>query len=153
MNSTRGRTWRLALIVAGVVVAIDQLLKALVEDNLVLGQDEKLIGPINITLVHNEGVAFGLADGGGVPVFLLGLVALGLMIGVFAYSADRPGAWLAMGLLAGGALGNLADRVRIEAVTDYIDFPAWPAFNLADIAITVGVALLAFSLIREPKET
>jgi signal peptidase II len=88
-----------------------------------------------------------------VPVLLLGLAALALMLGVFAYSADRPGVWIAMGLLAGGALGNLADRVRIDSVIDYIDFPAWPAFNFADIAITVGVALLAFSLIREPQTT
>jgi signal peptidase II len=153
VSSTRGRAWRLALIVAGIVVAVDQIIKAIVDNNLVLGQDETLIGPVNVTLVHNEGVAFGLAGGGGVPVFLLGLVALGLMVGVFAYAADRPGVWLAMGLLVGGALGNLADRVRIEAVIDYIDFPAWPAFNLADIAITVGVGLLAFSLIREPEAT
>ena len=115
-----------------------------------LGQDEQLIGPVDLTLVHNDGVAFGLAGGGGVSVLLLGLIALGVMIGVFAYAAERPGVWLAMGLLAGGAAGNLADRVRIDSVIDYIDFPAWPAFNFADIAITVGVALLALGLLREP---
>ena len=152
MSAARERGWRLALATAGIVVAIDQVLKALVEENLVLGQDEQLIGPVELTLVHNEGVAFGLADGGGVPVLLLGLIALGVMLAVFAYAADRPGMWFAMGLLAGGAAGNLADRVRIDSVIDYIDFPAWPAFNFADIAITVGVALLAWGLIREPAE-
>ena len=152
MSAARERGWRLALATAGIVVAIDQLLKWLVEDNLVLGQDEQLIGPVDLTLVHNDGAAFGLAGGEGVSVLLLSLLALGVMIGVFAYAADRPGMWLAMGLLLGGAAGNLADRVRIDSVIDYIDFPAWPAFNLADIAITVGVALLAFGLIREPPE-
>ena len=151
MSAARERGWRLALATAGIVVAIDQMLKALVVENLVLGQDEQLIGPVDLTLVKNDGVAFGLADSGGAPVLLLGLVALGVMLAVFSYAADRPGMWLAMGLLAGGALGNLADRVRIEAVIDYIDFPAWPAFNFADIAITVGVVLLALGLLREPK--
>lgn len=150
MSAARLRAWRLALVVSGLVVALDQALKALIEANLVLGQDEGFIGPVELTYVRNEGVAFGLAGDGGIPVLILGLVALGVMIAVFAHSADRPGMWVAMGLLAGGALGNLADRVRIDGVIDYIDFPAWPAFNFADIAITVGVALLALSLLREP---
>ena len=152
MTGARGRAWRLALAVAGIVVAIDQVLKALVEEHLVLGEDRVLLGPVDLTLVHNDGVAFGLAGGGGVSVLLLGLVALGVMLAVFSYAADRPGMWFAMGLLAGGALANLADRVRIESVIDYIDFPAWPAFNFADIAITVGVLLLALGLLREPAE-
>ena len=152
MSGARGRAWRLALALAGAVVAIDQMLKALVSDHLVLGQDEKLVGPVDLTLVLNDGVAFGLAGGGGVSVLVLGLVALAVMGGVFAYVADRPGMWVAMGLLAGGAVGNLADRVRIDAVIDYIDFPAWPAFNFADIAITVGVLLLALGLLRAPAE-
>jgi signal peptidase II len=57
--------------------------------------------------------------------------------------------WTAAGLLAGGALGNLADRIRADAVTDYIQIGAWPAFNLADVAVTVGVILLALSYLRE----
>ena len=57
--------------------------------------------------------------------------------------------WIAVGLLAGGALGNLADRVRAGAVTDFIDLPLWPPFNLADMAITAGVALLAWAYLRE----
>lgn len=150
MSAARERAWRLALALAGIVVAIDQVLKALVEENLVLGQEVTFIGPVELTHGHNSGVAFGLANDGGLPVFLLGLIALGLMLAVFAYSADRPGMWPAMGLLAGGAAGNLADRVRIGEVNDYIDFPAWPAFNFADIAITVGVVLLALALLREP---
>ena len=57
--------------------------------------------------------------------------------------------WVAVGLLAGGALGNLADRIRADAVTDYVAIGSWPPFNLADVAITVGVAILALSYLRE----
>ena len=150
MSATRARAWRLALALAGLVVAADQGLKALVEANIALGEDRDLLGPIQLTHVGNEGVAFGLAGDGGVLVLLLTMVALGAILAVFALSAERRGMWVAMGLLAGGAAGNLADRARAGAVTDYIDLPAWPAFNLADIAITAGVAILALGLLREP---
>jgi signal peptidase II len=59
--------------------------------------------------------------------------------------------WVATGLLAGGAIGNLADRIRVEAVTDYIAIGSWPAFNLADVAVTAGVLLLAYAYVREPQ--
>jgi signal peptidase II len=58
--------------------------------------------------------------------------------------------WVAAGLLAGGAIGNLADRIRVDAVTDYIAIGSWPAFNLADVAVTAGVLLLAYAYVREP---
>ena len=75
------------------------------------------------------------------------IVALALVLVWFAVDPARPGLWLAVGLLAGGALGNLADRVRADAVTDFIDPPLWPTFNLADVAITLGaVALVLVSL-------
>ncbi len=70
---------------------------------------------------------------------------------VFARNPTRPGMWVAAGLLAGGALGNLADRVRADAVTDYIQIGSWPAFNLADVCVTAGVLLLALSYAREPE--
>ncbi len=73
-----------------------------------------------------------------------------MFVGVlFARNPTRPWMWVAVGLLAGGALGNLADRVRADAVTDYVAIGSWPPFNLADVAITVGVAILALSYLRE----
>ena len=72
---------------------------------------------------------------------LITVVALALVLIWFALDPSRPGLWLAVGLLAGGALGNLADRVRADAVIDFIDPPLWPAFNLADVAITPGAGL------------
>ena len=75
--------------------------------------------------------------------------ALALVGMLFARNPTRPGMWVAVGLLAGGALGNLADRVRAGAVTDYVDLLSWPPFNLADVSITLGVVLLALSYLRE----
>lgn len=149
MNRESNRAWRLAGVVCGLVVAADQGAKALVESRLVPGQEVEVLGPLQLTLSHNRGVAFGLAgDGGGAlaVVAVLALCAIGVL---FARYSSRPGMWLAAGLLAGGALGNLADRVRVGAVTDYIDVLSWPPFNLADVAITVGTALLAIALLRE----
>ena len=81
----------------------------------------------------------------------LTLGALGLLVGYFAAHATRPELWLPVGLVVGGALGNLADRVRIGAAIDFLDPPLWPAFNLADIAIVVGVALLVFAILLAPE--
>jgi signal peptidase II len=144
------RAWRLAGALCGVVVALDQAAKALVEANLVPGEEIEVLGPIGLTLAHNRGVAFGLADGGGTALVALTVVALIFVIALFAHDPNRPGMWLAIGLLTGGALGNLADRVRVGEVTDYVDVLSWPPFNLADVAITLGVIVLALSYLREP---
>jgi signal peptidase II len=143
------RAWRLAGALCGLVVVLDQGAKALVEAHLVPGEHVDVVGPLGFTLAHNRGVAFGLASGGGAALIALTVAAL-LFVGVlFARNPTRPGMWVAVGLLAGGALGNLADRVRAEAVTDYVDFLSWPPFNLADVAITLGVVVLALSYISE----
>jgi signal peptidase II len=76
-------------------------------------------------------------------------VALALLLAWVALRPSAPWMWLAAGLLAGGALGNVVDRVRDGAVTDFLDPPLWPAFNVADVAITIGVAALALSVLRE----
>jgi signal peptidase II len=144
------RAWRLALALCGLVVLLDQATKAIVEANLVPGEHADVVGPLRLTDSHNTGVAFGLAGGSGAGIVILTLAALGLILVLFAREPDRRTMWVAVGLLAGGALGNLADRARVDAVTDFIDLPAWPPFNVADIAITAGVALLAWIYLREP---
>jgi signal peptidase II len=137
--------WRLAGALCGLVVILDQAAKAVVEANLVPGEHVDVLGPLSFTLAHNHGVAFGLASGGGAILVALTVAAL-LFVGVlFARNPTRPWMWVAVGLLAGGALGNLADRIRAGAVTDYIDVFSWPPFNLADVAITLGVVVLALS--------
>ena len=149
MTGGGNRAWRLAGALCGLVVVLDQGAKALVEARMVPGQHVDLVGPLGLTLAHNMGVAFGLASGSGTALIALTGAAL-LFVGVlFARNPTRPGMWVAVGLLAGGALGNLADRVRAGAVTDYIDFLSWPPFNLADVSITLGVAVLALSYLLE----
>jgi signal peptidase II len=147
--SSAARAWCLAGVVCGLVVAADQAAKAIVEAQLAPGQHVDVLGPVGLTLSHNTGVAFGLAGGGGGALVLFTIAALAVVGVLFAREPTRPGMWLAAGLLAGGALGNLADRIRAGAVTDYIDIGSWPNFNLADIAITVGVALLAIAFLWE----
>jgi signal peptidase II len=150
VSGSRGRAWRLAAALCGLVVVLDQAAKALVEDHLVPGQQVDVVGSaVGLTLSHNQGVAFGLASGSGVPLIVFALLALAFVGFLLSRDPDRPGMWVAVGLIAGGALGNLADRVRAGAVTDYVAIGSWPPFNLADVAITAGVALLAFIYLRE----
>lgn len=150
MSSSGSRAaWGLAAALCALVVAGDQAAKAAIEANLVPGENVDVLGPLSLTLAHNDGVAFGLAGGGGVALVVLTLVALAFVGFLFARDPSRPGMWVAIGLLAGGALGNLIDRVRTGEVTDYLDVLSWPPFNLADIAITLGVVVLALSYLTE----
>ena len=146
MRGYRHLIW--AGLLAAAVVIIDQVSKGLVTDRIEKGEVVNVLGPLDFTLTFNDGVAFGLAGGGGIFVILLASIAL-VALGVFIASAPESNlTWVAGGLILGGAAGNLIDRVRLGHVTDFILFPNWPAFNLADCAITVGVILLAWSLIR-----
>jgi len=149
VSGARARAWRLAGALCGLVVVLDQAAKALVEANLLPGESVEVLGPLEIVLSHNTGVAFGLASGGGAGLVVLVGLALAVVAYLFSRDPTRWGMWVAAGLLAGGALGNLADRIRADAVTDYIQIGAWPAFNLADVAVTCGVILLALSYLRE----
>ena len=149
MSGARARAWRLAGALCGLVVVLDQAAKALVEANLLPGESVEVLGPLEIVLSHNTGVAFGLASGGGAGLVVLVGLALAVVAYLFSRDPTRWGMWVAAGLLAGGALGNLADRIRADAVTDYIQVGAWPAFNLADVAVTCGVILLTLSYLRE----
>ncbi len=151
MSPRAKRAWLLAGALAVAVVALDQLAKALVEANLVTGERVDVLGPLELMLSHNSGVAFGLASGGGEVLILFSVAALGVVGYLFARDPARPGMWVAVGLLAGGALGNLIDRVLEGAVTDYVDFLAWPPFNLADVAIVAGVLLLALLYLAQPQ--
>jgi len=147
--SASARAWCLAGVLAAFVLAVDQAAKAAIEARLVPGEDVDVLGPLGLTLSHNAGVAFGLAGGAGAPLILITLAALGVVAYLFARDPARPWMWVATGLLAGGAIGNLADRIRADAVTDFVDLPPWPPFNLADVAITAGVLLLVFVYLRD----
>lgn len=142
------------LAVAGAVLALDQGSKAIVNEALERGERASLALGFDLVHVRNEGIAFGFLDDGGALVIAVTAVTLAVFVAWFATHPSRPWLWLGVGLLAGGALGNLIDRLRGEGVTDFLDPPAWPAFNLADVAITAGVAvllLLAFASEEEPE--
>jgi signal peptidase II len=147
--SERRRAWLGAGALCALVVALDQIAKALVEANMFAGEHVDLLGPLGLTLAHNRGVAFGLASGGGALLVALTVAALAFVAVLFARNPTRPGMWVAVGLLAGGALGNLIDRVRVGEVTDYIDLLSWPPFNIADVAVTLGVVVLALTYAGE----
>jgi len=130
--------------VVGLTVAIDQATKAIAVASLARGEEVNVFLGLDMTHVRNEGVAFGALEGGG-PV-LVGVIAIALagLIAYFVLNSAVPFLWLAVGLILGGALGNLADRAREGAVIDFIDPIAWPAFNLADAAIVIGVLALLY---------
>lgn len=134
--------------VAGAAVGADQLTKWIVVEALRVGDGHEIVGPLAIRHVHNSGIAFGLFSGSVGPVVLVtGLIVLALVV-FFARSARRhPFLTTALGLLIGGSVSNLVDRVRNGHVTDFIDFDYWPAFNLADTFIVLGVALLFLSFV------
>jgi signal peptidase II len=145
-RQNRAQAWSWALALTGAVVAVDQLTKQLAATGIERGEPVDVLFGFELANVRNKGVAFGLLAGGKVPVMLLTLAAIGLLAVYFSLHLTRPGVWAAVGLVSGGALGNLADRVRSGSVIDFLDPPLWPAFNVADIAIVGGVALLAMTL-------
>jgi signal peptidase II len=131
-----------ALATAGLVVALDQGTKQLVDRNILPGDQVAVVPGLHLTNTRNTGVAFGALEGGGLIVAILIGLSLALLIAYFAANRTKPWLWLPVGLLLGGALGNLADRARAGAVIDFIDPVAWPAFNVADACIVVGVFAL-----------
>jgi signal peptidase II len=131
-----------ALAVCIAVIAADQVSKAVVRASLATGHHTGSFLGFRIAHAKNTGVAFGFLGGGGALVIAVTVLALGLVLVWFWRSPDRPGLWLAAGLIAGGALGNLIDRIRLGSVTDFIDPPLWPTFNVADMAITIGAVII-----------
>jgi signal peptidase II len=140
-----------ALATAGLVVAVDQATKQLVVTNIARGDQLELIPGLDLTNTRNTGVAFGALEGGGVIVAILIGASLALLLAYFAVNRDRPWLWLPVGMLLGGALGNLADRAREGAVIDFIDPIAWPAFNVADSCIVLGVLVLLWVVEDRPR--
>lgn len=138
------RAWRLAAVVTATVVLADQATKQIVVASLARGEHRNVFLGIDLTNARNKGVAFGALGGGGTLVTALTIAAVALLAVYFAFSASRSGLWLPFGLVVGGALGNLADRAREGAVIDFIDPIVWPAFNLADACIVVGILGLLY---------
>lgn len=140
-----------AALVAAVVLAADQASKALVRGSLARGEERSILPGVDLVNVRNRGVAFGLLDDGGVLLVAVAVVALLALLAFFVTHLGRRLVWLPVGLLLGGAAGNLIDRAGQGAVTDFVDLPLWPAFNVADVSITAGVLALLYVLEGPPR--
>ena len=143
---TRRAAFARAIGVIAIVLIIDRITKRAVNGGIAIGDVHKFLPAVNLVHVQNSGVAFGFFSGGGALVLVLTLAALGALVVYFLLRPTRPGLWLPTGLLVGGAVGNLIDRVTSGSVTDFIKFPLWPAFNVSDMAITFGVLALLYVL-------
>jgi signal peptidase II len=141
-----------AVATAGAVVAVDQATKQIAIASVGRGESVNVFFGLDIANTRNTGVAFGVLEGGGLLVGLLIGASLAILLAFFAFNLGRPWLWLPVGLLVGGALGNLADRARDGAVIDFIDPVAWPAFNLADASIVIGVLGLLY-VVDRPRRT
>ena len=145
----RGAVLR-AVVLAVLVLVADQVSKALVRGSIGRAERVDVIPGVDFVNTRNSGVAFGFFSGGGAVVALVAALALIALLVFFATHLARPLVWLPTGLLVGGAAGNLIDRAREGAVTDFVDLPLWPAFNVADAAITIGVLALLYVLEGPP---
>jgi signal peptidase II len=148
----------LALVAVGLAaVAADQLTKHIVTSTLQLDEGTHVLGPLWIHHVQNSGIAFGLFASATAVVIVLTAIAVAWMLAYFARSGGRhPILPVALGLVIGGSVSNMLDRVRLGHVTDFIDLRFWPAFNLADSFIVIGVGLLLAALLaaeREPRRS
>ena len=153
VSAARTRRTPLALVapVAAAVIAVDQLTKSLAVDRLADG-DHPVFWTLRFNLALNSGLSFGQGRGLTPYITVLGIVLVAGLV-VWSRRLTSPAMAVAVGFLLGGACGNLADRLfrgHDGAVVDFIDFQWWPVFNVADIAVFCGAALLIVATLREP---
>ena len=141
----------LALALASSVLLVDQVLKRLVEGFMSLGESIPLIpGVLHLTYVTNDGGAFGILAGRGYVLLIASGLALAFVLWMLLEGPPTRAMAVACGLILGGAVGNLLDRLIAGEVIDYVDLRVWPVFNAADTAIVLGAAtLLLFALRSE----
>jgi len=150
-SAGRGCPQTLFCLVAAGTFGLDQLAKAAARARLEAGSSVPVLGKwLQLTLTHNAGSAFGLVSGRWWLVAVGVLVCGAILIYMLARGsrAASHGQVLPLGLVLGGSLGNLADRLRTGGVFDFVDLRVWPVFNVADMAITVGVVVLAVGVMR-----
>ncbi len=147
------RVWLLVALVAGIVIVLDRLSKHAIEHSVVPGEEQRFLPGVELVNTRNQGVAFGFLPGSHLAVTILIGIALLVLLAYFALHTRMRLIWLPTGMLIGGALGNVIDRLRHGAVTDFIKLPlGWPPFNLADSSITIGIVIL-FLVIDHSRRT
>ena len=154
LNRPQGK-WRNVVFgcIALLVILADQLCKTWIKANLAVGQSLFDTGFFRIVRVHNTGAAFGIFKDHNLTLIIVAFVGIiVILLLVFLLCSrwsflDSMLVMSAIGLVMGGTIGNLIDRLRQGYVTDFIDFKVWPAFNIADSAVTVGVIIIAYCII------
>lgn len=158
LSAIFGNRYAKLLLIAGTVCIVDQLVKALIVSTVPVYQTISVIpGFFNLTHIYNPGGAFGFLSGSPSELrhfffVIASVVAMGLIL--FLYAKTPPGHGLlefGLSLILGGAVGNIIDRIRIGKVIDFLDIYVkgihWPAFNVADSAITIGIGLFIYHLL------
>lgn len=135
------------------VLLLDQISKIMISLSMYQGESIPLLPPVlYLTCVHNYGVAFGLFANKAMLLAIIAVVlTVGVIVGYRNLPLERRIVRFGSALIIGGALGNLLDRVRLGYVVDFFDLRFWPVFNLADMAIVAGAALLIWDLLRSSK--
>jgi signal peptidase II len=151
--ASRRRTilkWSLLVVVAAIVLTIDLVTKSLAEQHLVLGESRKILPFLYLERTANTGVAFGLLSGKGALIIVANVIALAVVVFYVAVERRYLLGAIAGGLIIGGSLGNLYQRVIADGrVTDFLKFPHWPNFNMADVFVDLGIAVIFIGLIVE----
>lgn len=147
-DPARRRAAGRALLVCVVVIALDQITKHTLGTWLEPGQVRHVIPGLKLVYERNSGVAFSFLAGTGALVYVVTVAALAALITFLLLRPGRKLLWLPTGMLVGGAVGNLIDRVTMGSVIDFIKLPHWPVFNLADTSITFGVIILVLVIER-----
>ena len=141
----------MTFLAASLVFVLDRIAKIAVASNMSYGQSIKILPNIfHFTFILNNGTAFGLFKGANAALAVLSVAVITLII--FYVLKNKTSGFvnsLALGLILGGALGNLFDRVRFGCVIDFLDFRVWPVFNVADSAITIGTVILAWNILKQ----
>ncbi len=148
LDREAGYGYRLMALIAVVVLVVDQLTKMIVRAAIPMGDTVDVVPGIQLVNTVNTGIAFGLFPGSQTAVAVLTLIAIGvigvLLVGFAGRHALVP---IGGGMLLGGSIGNLIDRIGRDGVTDFIAIGPWPQFNVADIGVTVGALLLVLALV------
>jgi len=133
------------------VLIADQATKVIVENTVDVGERHQLLPGVAIELTRNTGVAFSIGGGTSILVVLATILAVSGLCAFFFFNRAQRAIWLPAGLMLGGAIGNIIDRFRHEAVTDFINLPVWPTFNIADVSIVAGVLAMIVITWKEPE--
>lgn len=151
--STKRRTiikWSVLVVTIAVAIAIDLVTKRLVEQHLAMGEVHKVLPFLDLQRTANDGVAFGLFGGRKAFIIPANIIALLVVLAYVALERRPLLAGISGGVIIGGSLGNLVQRVSGDGrVTDFLKFPGWPNYNMADLFLVVGICAIVLGLIVE----